>query len=214
MRTQDESPFNRASVLLRHASLWVCCLPSPVLKYQHPGHPSLRPQWSKSALRKYVLAPRVVLSLPSGDHGNARIPRVRSAIFPTEESSGRSPHVFFFIADRCLVTTTASDDEFSIEYSRIESWVQTSLLLLVWQACTSSSLQNPRIGVLSLRPCGPVCRRLSVTADVASVHQIRSELHPPQYPCIRRDLDASQYDAPMEFPVLWPDHPRVQPCVR
>ena len=24
----DESPFNRASILLRHASLWVCCRPS------------------------------------------------------------------------------------------------------------------------------------------------------------------------------------------
>ena len=37
-----------------------------------------------------------------------------------------------------------------------------------------------------------VCRRLSVAAEVALVHQIRSELnHPARYSCVRRDFDAN-----------------------
>ena len=43
-QVSHESPLNRASILLRHASLLGCCRPWPVLKYQHPGQHSLRPQ--------------------------------------------------------------------------------------------------------------------------------------------------------------------------
>ena len=62
-----ESPPNKASILLRHASLWVCYRPWPVLRYPHPGQPSLRPHCSKSALRRKVLATLFsIKTLPGG----------------------------------------------------------------------------------------------------------------------------------------------------
>ena len=91
-----ESPFNRPSIFFGHAALCACCLPWPVLRYRHPGQPSLRPHCSKSALRRWVLATLFsintspgsrgtisdglsvptwmsnALSLPSGDQGVAR----------------------------------------------------------------------------------------------------------------------------------------------
>ena len=102
-----ESPFNRPSILFRHASLCAGCLPWPVLRHRHPGQPSLRPPCSKSALRRRVLATVFpistspgsrgtisaglciptsmsnALSLPSGDHGVARI----SSILPASHIS-------------------------------------------------------------------------------------------------------------------------------
>ena len=81
--------FNKASILFWHASLSACCLPWPVLRYQHPGHPSLRPHFSKSDPRKYVLATlfsqnfswRSGHHLSGSLHSNLNVERIVTAIW-------------------------------------------------------------------------------------------------------------------------------------
>ena len=97
------SPFRKPSILLRHASLCACCRPWPVLRYLQPGQPSLRPHCSKSALRRLVLP----LCSPS-----APLLSILSHL-----SDSRILLMFaerVLIAVPCSVTTTASDNEFSM----------------------------------------------------------------------------------------------------
>ena len=83
-------------------------------------------------------------------------------------------------------------------------------LLLVWHACTQYSPPIPKL--LCCPFVHAVYRRLPVAADVAPVHQIRSELHQPaQYPCIRRDFDARTM---LQCSFQCSDQSRVPPCVR
>ena len=120
------------------------------------------------------------LSLPSGDHGTARIPSILSVFHLCDSGIILTFAARVLIASPCSVTTTASDDEFSMP-TNIPGRYRGShfLLLLAWPTCARPSLQIPRW-----------C--LSVAADVTPVHQIRSELHKPaQYPCIRWDFDAN-----------------------
>ena len=94
------------------------------------------------------------------------------------------------IASPCSVTTTASDDDFSMT-TNTPGWnrVPTFLLLLAWQACTGSSLRIPgSVCCPFAHAMQPLHRCLSVAADVAPVHQECRKLHQPaQYPCVRRD---------------------------
>ena len=89
------------------------------------------------------------------------------------------------IAVPCSVTTTATDDEFSIPRTlRDGIAVPTFLLLLAWVACTESSLRIP----------GWVCCPFGHAASAAvsfrrcQCHLFISKLHQPtQYPCVGRD---------------------------
>ena len=70
----------------------------------------------------------------------------------------------------------------------MESRFPLSLLLLGWLACTKSSFRIPGYVYCPFGRCSPLQGRLSITADVASVHHICSKFHhPAQYPCVERD---------------------------
>ena len=87
------------------------------------------------------------------------------------------------IASPCSVTTTASDDEFSMP-TNTPGWNRGSDLAGMYRIFSP----NSRIGVLSLPPVWSLQRCLSVPADVAPVHQVCRKLHQPaQSPCVGRD---------------------------
>ena len=98
------------------------------------------------------------LSLPPGDHGTARIQSIRPA---SNLSDSRILLTFaerVLIAVPCSVTTTASDDEFTMPtntpgWNRGSHFPPLSGLAGMYKIFSP----NSRMGVLSLRPCS-LCR--------------------------------------------------------
>ena len=94
------------------------------------------------------------LSLPSGDHGTARIPSILS----TSQLSDSGILLTFadrvLIAVPCSVTTTASDDDFSIP-TNTPGWNRGSHFppLVVLAGVYRIFSPNAMIGMLSCRPC-------------------------------------------------------------
>ena len=129
-------------------------------------------------------------------------------------SDSRIHHTFaarVLTASPWSVTSTSSDDECS-RPTNTPGWNRGSHFPPLADLGGMHKIFSPnsRIGALSLRPCN-VCvyRRLSVAADVAPVHQIRSELHQPaQYPCVGQD------SAPAQPSVFWPGHVHVRQRVQ
>ena len=120
------------------------------------------------------------LSLSSGDYGTARIPSVRSASHLSDSGILLTFAARVLIANPCSVTITDSHDEFdnSNECTKTESWVPLS------SSCRlGKHVQNllPKFQNLCVVPSSmqSVCRRLALAADVASVQQMRGELHQP-----------------------------------
>ena len=87
------------------------------------------PTWTSNAL-----------SLPSGDQGVARTWSMLSASHLSDLGTLLMFADLVLIAIPCSVTTTASDDEFSMPTNTLG---RTFFLSLVWWACTGSCLQTP-----------------------------------------------------------------------
>ena len=143
------------------------------------------------------------LSLPSGDHGTARIPSIRSASHLSESGILLTFAARLLIAFHCPVTTAASDDELRMP-TRMESRFPFS------SAC--------RLGQSSLRISGSVCCPFGYAACVAvSFRRCRcrtcssctQHIPPASQISLRWKGLWSQCDAPAQPSVFWPDQPRV-----
>ena len=199
-----ESPCNRLSVLFRHASLWACCRPCPVLMYQHPrttftdatsfevwsanvGPRNFVSHQHFSRERGTISAGLSIptwmsnaLSPPSGDHGTARIPSIRS------ESH---------LSDSGILLTDGIA-------------VPTFLLSLACPAYTRSPLRIPGSVwcPFSLAACAPSSfRRCRCHTCSSGTRQIP----PASKVSLRRAGPWSQYDTPARPSVFRPGRPRV-----
>ena len=121
------------------------------------------------------------------------------------------------IASPCSVTTTSSDDEFSMPTNTPgwNRWFPLSSSSLAWPACTKSSLRIPGSVTRCLfDPLQPVQRCVSVAADVTPVHQGMQQIPPASTISLRRAGFWSQCDAPAQPAVFWPDRRRTPLHVR
>ena len=160
----DESPLNR---------------PCPVLKYRHPGHPSLRPHRSKSDLRR--LCPPSKLRQGRRHYlsgslcsdfgversvtavwrpGIARIPSIRSASHLSDLGILLAFAARVLIADPYSVTPLLPMTSSALQRILQDRLVGPSfLLMLVWQACTKSSPKFPE------SVCCPIVYAVCVSAS-------------------------------------------------
>ena len=94
------------------------------------------------------------LSLPSGDHGTARIPSIRSAPHLSDSGTLLTFAERVLIASPCSVTIDASDDEFSMP-TNTPGWNRGSHFPPLARLAGTHKIFSPnsRVSVLSIRPC-------------------------------------------------------------
>ena len=172
----DESPFNRASFLLRRASLSACCRQKDEAPPQRASPFRLECQMHGHC--------------HPDTHVTSRIPSVRSASHFSDSGIILTFAARILIASPCSVTTAASDDEFS-KPTNTPGWNRGShfppLAGLVSMCKIFSS--NSKIGVLSLRTCS-LCSSVSHSLPMSHlfVRYAANSTSPAQYLCGRAGL--------------------------
>ena len=160
------------------------------------------------------------LSLP-GDHGTARIPSILSGPHCMLSASHLTDSgILLTFAERvliavpCSVTTTATDDEFSIP-TNTPGWHRGSHFppLAGLGGMHRIFSPNSRMGVLSLRSCS-LCSGVFPSMPMSPVHQ---QTPPTSTISLRRAGFCSQCDARAQLSVFWPDWQRAplhvpRPC--
>ena len=139
------------------------------------------------------------LSLPSGDHGTARIPRILSESHLSDSGILLMFTERVLIAVPCSVTTTASDDEYSIStHTPVWNCGSHFLPLAGLAGMYRIFSSNSRISVLSLRPC-ILCSGVFPSLPMSHLF-------------IKYAANSTSHLT--QLSMFWPDRQRVLPHVR
>ena len=114
------------------------------------------------------------LSLPSRDHGTARIPSIRSASHISDSRILLTFAARVLIADPCSVTTTAYAEEFSMP-TNTPGWNRGSHFLAGLERCTQYSSPIPRSA------CCPFVHAVCVSASFRHCRCHTCSPDPAQY---------------------------------
>ena len=153
------------------------------------------------------------LSLPSWDHGTARIPSILSSTHLSDSGILLTFAERVLIAVPCSVTTTASDDEFNMPTT--PGWNRGSHFppLAGFAGMYRIFSPNPRMGVLSLPPCS-LCSGVFPSLPMSHLFIRYAANSTNRTISWRRAGFWSQCDARARLSGFWPDRQRAPLHVR